>query len=84
MAVQTMRSGIYLQPGQTQTCIGCHERRTTAPANRLALAARREPSPLAPGPEGSWPLDYATLVQPVLDRHCVSCHRPGTEGERST
>ena len=77
MAVQTMRSGTYLQPGQTATCIGCHEPRNTAPGNAAALAARREPSRLTPGPKGSWPLDYAALVQPVLDRQCVSCHRPG-------
>ena len=82
MAVQTMRSGIYLQPGQTQTCIGCHERRTTAPSNQIALAAQRDPSLLTPGPPGSWPLDYATLVQPVLDQQCVRCHAPGTEGAR--
>ena len=82
MAVQSMRSGIYLQAGQTQTCIGCHERRTTAPVNRIALAALREPSLLTPGPFGSWPLDYATLVQPVLDSQCVRCHQPGTEGEQ--
>ncbi|MHB8972515.1 MAG: HzsA-related protein [Pirellulaceae bacterium] len=80
MAVQTMRSGVYLQPSQTQTCIGCHEPRATAPANHVALAVRREPSLLTPGPEGSWPLDYATLVQPVLDRQCMPCHKPGTDG----
>jgi hypothetical protein len=80
MAVQTMRSGVYLQPGQTQTCIGCHEPRTTAPTNHMALATQRGPSLLTPGPEGSWPLDYATLVQPVLDRQCVQCHKPGTDG----
>ncbi len=77
MAVQTMRSGTYLQAGQTATCIGCHEPRNTAPGNASPLAARREPSRLSPGPKGSWPLDYAALVQPVLDRQCVSCHRPG-------
>ncbi len=82
MAVQSMRSGIYLQAGQTQTCIGCHEQRSTAPANRMAMAARRAPSQLTPGPDGSWPLDYQTLVQGVLDRQCVSCHQPGTEGAR--
>jgi hypothetical protein len=82
MAVQSMRSGIYLQAGQTQTCIGCHEQRSTAPANRMAMAARRAPSQLTPGPDGSWPLDYQALVQGVLDRQCVSCHQPGTEGAR--
>ena len=32
---------------------------------------------IPPGPEGSWPLRYDKLVQPVLDKHCVSCHKPG-------
>jgi hypothetical protein len=82
MAVQTMRSGTYLQPGQTYTCIGCHEHRNTAPPSVAPLAARREPSKLTAGPDGSWPLDYAQLVQPVLDRQCVRCHKPGTEGSQ--
>ena len=79
-AVQTMRSAIYVQPGEQQTCIGCHEHRLTAPPNVLPLAARREPSCITPGPEGSWPLDYRHLVQPVLGRLCVDCHQPGKEG----
>jgi hypothetical protein len=81
MAVQTMRSAIYVQPGETTTCIGCHEPRNTAPPDVAPLAARREPSRLTPGPDGSWPLDFATLVQPVLDKRCVECHKPGTEGD---
>ena len=80
MAVQTMRSGTYLQPGQTSTCIGCHEQRGTAPPAVAPMAAMRDPSKLTPGPEGSWPLDYTVLVQPMLDRQCVNCHRPGTDG----
>jgi hypothetical protein len=82
MAVQTMRSGAYLQPGQTYTCIGCHEHRNTAPPPTAPLAVRRKPSKLAAGPAGSWPLDYATLVQPVLDQRCVSCHQPGQTGSK--
>ena len=31
------------------------------------------------GPEGSRPFSFPRLIQPVLDRHCVSCH-DGTEG----
>ena len=82
MAVQTMRSATYLQPGQTATCIGCHEPRNTAPPNVRPLAARRAPSPIQAGPEGTWPLDYQVLVQPVLDAHCVACHRSGAEGSK--
>ena len=78
MAVQTMRSLTYVQPDQTLSCIGCHEHRDLAPpANRLPLAVGREPSKLIPGPSGSWPLKFAELVQPVLDKSCVRCHRPG-------
>lgn len=80
MAVQTMRSATYVQPGQTMTCIGCHEPRNTAPPNQFPLAAAREPSPITLDPPGSWPLDYRELVQPVLDRQCVTCHQPGAEG----
>jgi hypothetical protein len=63
------------------TCIGCHEPRNTAPRNAMPLAAHRRPSAIQPGPEGSWPLDYRRLVQPVLDRHCVACHKPAEEAE---
>ena len=80
MAVQTMRSLTYVQPNQTLSCIGCHERRDTSPAvDAPPLAAVREVSRLRPGPSGSWPLRYDELVQPVLDRHCTSCHGPKGE-----
>jgi hypothetical protein len=76
VAVQTMRGATHVQPGQTLSCIGCHERRGEAPPARMALASLREPSRLTAGPEGSWPLRFDRLVQPVLDRQCVSCHHP--------
>jgi mono/diheme cytochrome c family protein len=76
LAIQTMRTATYVQPGQTLSCIGCHEPRQNAPGNLRTLASRREPSKLTPGPEGSWPLRFDRLVQPVLDRHCVRCHNP--------
>ncbi len=76
MALQTMRTITYAQPGQTLACIGCHEHRGEAPHNVLASALTREPSKLTPGPEGSWPLRFDKLVQPVLDANCVKCHSP--------
>jgi hypothetical protein len=78
MAVQTMRSLTYVQPGQTLACIGCHESREISPlAADAPLAALRAPSRLTPAPEGSWPLRFDQLVQPLLDAKCVSCHQPG-------
>ena len=76
MAVQTMRATTHVQPGQTLSCIGCHESRSEAPPQRSLAAARREPSKITVGPPGSWPLRFDKLVQPVLDRHCVKCHNP--------
>ena len=73
-AVQTMRSATYAQPGQTVSCIGCHESRLDAPPSEQTLAAFREPSTITPGPEGSWPYRFDTLVQPVLDQNCLPCH----------
>jgi cytochrome c553 len=75
-AVQIMRSVTYLQPGEAAACVGCHEHRMTAPPpGARAAALAREPSALRPGPDGSRPLSYPILVQPVLDRKCVGCHR---------
>ncbi len=75
-AIQTMRSLTYVQPGETLACLGCHDSRQSSPAvGAVPLAARKPPSPITPGPEGSWPLRFDHLVQPVLDRQCVSCHR---------
>lgn len=76
-AVQIMRSVTYLQPGERTSCVGCHEPRSVTPATGRAPAAlAREPSIIEPGPDGSKPLSYPLLVQPVLDKHCVRCHNP--------
>lgn len=80
-AVQIMRSATYLQPGETVSCVGCHEPRTSAPPRKLTMQALgRVPSVIAPGPDGSKPFSYPILVQGVLDRHCVTCHNAQTPG----
>ena len=80
-AVQTMRSDVYLQPGEQRSCIGCHEAPHSSP---LTLVTGRnapfeaslpdKPQQLVPGPQGSNPLYFPELIQPILDRSCVSCH----------
>jgi hypothetical protein len=88
-AVQTMRSLTYLQPGEQASCVGCHEHRlSTSREEPPALALKRAPSQIEPGPDGSNPLSYPLLVQPVLDKYCVKCHageKPaGPEGKPIT
>jgi hypothetical protein len=77
LAVQTERTFVNYMPGETRSCIGCHETPDAAPAPNLPTAMRREAS--LPGPQigelvGRRPLHYPSDVQPVLDRHCVECH----------
>ncbi len=46
--VQTMRSWSTLQPGEVQTCIGCHESKHESPAPAPAMALRGGPCRLEP------------------------------------
>ncbi len=81
MAVQVMRSVSYLQPGENAACVGCHEPRSATPLERRAAKALlRPPSVIEPAPDGSKPLSYPILVQPVLDKHCVACHNKDKPG----
>jgi len=74
-ALQSMRTFVQARPGLTRSCVGCHEPKAGAAANRRpSLAAARAPSRLQEEPWGSGWLDYPSMVQPVLDRNCVSCH----------
>ena len=45
---------------------------------------QRDPSKIRLGADGTWPLRFDTLVQPVLDKHCVSCHDPAAPGNPVT
>ncbi len=77
MALQSMRSGTYFHAGQRMACQGCHEpkRRAAKVTAPVRLALRRPPSKILPDCQGSNPFNYVRLVQPVLDRNCVGCHR---------
>ncbi len=77
-AVQSMRSDVYTAPKENLSCIGCHEnRRSAPPAQRSTIAMKKKPSIIKPEVEGSNPFSYVKLVQPVLDKNCVSCHKEG-------
>ena len=89
LAVQTERTFVNYRPGEIRACIGCHETPESAmrqnglergAAKEKPIAFRRAPS--RPGPQpgetcGQRALHYPTDVQPLFDRHCVSCHGNG-------
>ncbi|MGL4943492.1 MAG: discoidin domain-containing protein [Thermoguttaceae bacterium] len=77
LAVQSMRSSSYVQPGENLSCNGCHEPRWKAPQRRdvtpkamLRAASNIEPETVP----GANPFSFPLLVQPILDKHCVACH----------
>lgn len=74
--VKRMHSFLILQPGETTSCVGCHEQRVQAPrnANVDLLALRKSPSPVTPIAGVPTVPDFPRDIQPILDRHCVECH----------
>ena len=80
-AVQWMRSWFTLMPGETQSCVGCHERTGDVAGPQVAAALARPSADLSPwrGPPRGF--GFGREVQPVLDRYCVGCH-DGTQQAR--
>ncbi len=75
--IQTMRSWSTLQPGENQSCVGCHEHKNSAPltanygSTRALLAGPQALEPFYGPPRG---FSFPKEIQPILDRHCTRCH----------
>ncbi|MDR1494288.1 MAG: discoidin domain-containing protein [Planctomycetaceae bacterium] len=73
--IKRMRSFISFQPGESRSCVGCHESQSVPVTNQNALALKRKPFMPVPPPWGTERcVNYLADVQPVFDRHCVKCH----------
>jgi formylglycine-generating enzyme required for sulfatase activity len=73
-AVQLMRSWFTAMPGETVSCVGCHEKQNSAAAGRPAQAAQRPAEEIRPWYGPARGFDFRREVQPVLDKHCTACH----------
>ena len=79
LAVQTERTHVHYMPGETRSCVGCHEtpNRMQRPTTSVPMAMKRRPSDLTPQPgepTAAKLFDYDRQIQPILDRHCIKCH----------
>ncbi len=76
--LQRQTSSIQLMPGETQSCVGCHEPRNMAPftySGKTPMAFRKPPVKLEFPPwSADGIIDFVRVVQPVLDEYCVECH----------
>ena len=78
-ALQLMRSWFVGMPGETLSCVGCHEPGREAPpaapvGATVPTALKRDPSEIAPWLGPARPMSFTAEVQPVLDKYCVGCH----------
>ena len=75
--IQTMRSWSTLQPGETQSCVGCHEHKNSVPlaGHPVSMAMNQEIQAITPDRMvSSAGFSYLEQVQPIWDKHCISCH----------
>ncbi len=84
MLVQSMRSGTIVQPGETQGCVGCHEDRVkeTPVQAKLSKAFTKPPHKMTGWYGAPRIFNYLSEVQPVFDKHCVTCHDYGKPGAK--
>lgn len=74
----SMRSQVYLQPGEVMSCAGCHEPRGVTPLpTRYARSLKPALLTPGPGPQYAGGFSFGRTVQPVLDRSCIRCHGLG-------
>ncbi|MBC8871295.1 MAG: SUMF1/EgtB/PvdO family nonheme iron enzyme [Planctomycetes bacterium] len=82
-AVQLMRSWYTAMPGETASCVGCHETPRDSPIVRNDIAATSTVSEIEPWYGPARGFDFARDVQPALDKHCAGCHdgQPREDGQ---
>ncbi len=94
--LMTQGSDFHTMPGEMRSCVGCHEQRKGigSPPNsgHSPIAATKAPlRPKMPDWGTNGIIEYEAVVQPVLNKYCVSCHtgtQPGGNlnltGDRTT
>lgn len=89
LLIQSMRSWSTLMPGETFSCVGCHESKNNVPngAGNVTMAMKKGVQKLQKDLWMTTPeyddydpytdykgFSYADEIQPILDRSCISCH----------
>ncbi|MCC6235847.1 MAG: hypothetical protein IT580_24640 [Verrucomicrobiales bacterium] len=76
LSVKRMQSFTTVQPGETLSCVGCHEHRSQTPSAEFhsTLAVRQPAASIQPIADVPDVLDFPRDIQPVLDALCADCH----------
>jgi hypothetical protein len=79
MAIETQLTWVWARPGETRTCIGCHEDRETALANTDCIAMRKKAYFTAAPKEKRRTVDFRRDIMPIIEKRCSSCHHGGKD-----
>ncbi|MDT8302904.1 MAG: hypothetical protein RQ760_15595, partial [Sedimentisphaerales bacterium] len=78
LSCRRMQSFTCVRPGETTSCIGCHNSRSHSNANPGNItqikAVQRPPSKIEKIEGIPGVPDFVRDVQPVLDKYCIECH----------
>ena len=73
-AIQLMRSWFVGMPGETVSCVGCHEDQNMIAMPKRTIASQSKPREITTPEGGIRPFTFELEIQPILDRACVACH----------
>ncbi len=80
-ALQLMRSWFTGMPGETVSCIGCHEDKNMVPVPKKSEASKKAPQTMKKWYGEERGFSYRHEIQPVLDKYCISCHNSDKPGK---
>lgn len=81
-ALQVMRSWFTGMPGETVSCIGCHEDKNTIPVPKMTMASKKKPQQIKEWYGKERGFSYRHEIQPILDKYCISCHNIEGDSEK--
>lgn len=90
-ALQTMRSFVSVQPGESRGCVGCHERTSVIAAGAVPTRGKAFSKPSVirpaawdrPGNKLGVAIGYKRDIVPIFKRLCYCCHTGEGKGRRT-
>ncbi|MCX7045825.1 MAG: SUMF1/EgtB/PvdO family nonheme iron enzyme, partial [Candidatus Sumerlaeota bacterium] len=73
-AIQVMRSWFVAMPGESLSCVGCHESSNSGSPAKQTIASRKDLVDITPWYGPARGFSFKREVQPVLEKYCVGCH----------
>jgi len=73
-AVQWMRSWTIGMPGETVSCVGCHENQNQIAMPKRTIASTIKPHELEKALGSPRAINFEQDIQPILNRACIACH----------